>query len=72
MTKDQKKSLSTLEKHFRTAKVGYLRGVLQSEIALIVKLYIDLGGDPQYNRPSCSHCLLKMVTFLAQKYDETK
>lgn len=68
LTKTDLKTLQPYESHFKTAKLGYIRGIYHSDIQLLLPLYNKLGY--KLNNPNCADCILVMFKKLGEAYDK--
>lgn len=68
ITKEQHKILSQFEDHFKTSKLGYIRGVYSSDVITVTPIYHSLGH--RLTNPNCSECVLNMFRVLGEEYDK--
>lgn len=70
ITKEQYKELKPYEQHFKTAQLGYIRGVYHSDIQSVLPIYSKLGH--KLSNPNCADCVLTMFKVLGVEYDKYK
>lgn len=68
MTKEQYNILKQYEKHFSTARYGYVRGIYSSDIQLVSPIYAQLGY--KLSNPNCGECILVMFKNLGIEYNK--
>ena len=68
INKEQHKILSQFEPHFKSAKLGYVRGVYSSDITVLAPIYNSLGY--KLSNPNCSGCVLTMFKTLGEEYEK--
>lgn len=70
ISKDDFKTLEKYENDFRNAVNGYIRGIYQSDVLLLMPIYKKMGYD--LSNPNCSDCVLGMFKRLANEYYKIK
>lgn len=70
ITKEQFKTLQPFERHLKTARLGYIRGVYHSDIQMVLPIYSKLGY--KLTNPNCADCVLTMFKVLGNEYDKYK
>lgn len=68
ISKEQYKTLSQFERHFKTAKLGYVRGVYSGDVITVTPIYHSLGHH--LANPNCSECILSMFKILGDEYEK--
>lgn len=68
LTKSDIKTLKEYTLHLQRAKDGYVKGLYSSDLAKLEPIYNKYGH--QLENRHCSTCVLGMMIFLANKYDE--
>ena len=70
LSKSEIATLREYEIHLRRAKDGYVRGIYTPDLNKLEPIYNKLGQHLE-NR-NCSACVLGMLTYLANIYDNSK
>jgi hypothetical protein len=68
ITKEQFKTLQPFERHLKTARLGYIRGVYHSDIQMVLPIYSKLGH--KLTNPNCADCVLTMFKVLGDEYNK--
>lgn len=68
LTKNDIKTLKEYSIHLQRAKDGYVRGIYDSDLNKLEPIYNKLGQHLENKH--CASCVLGMLLFLANKYNE--
>ena len=68
LTKNDIKILKEYSIHLQRARDGYVRGIYASDLTKLEPIYNKFGQ--QLENKHCATCVLAMLTFLANKFDE--